>query len=139
IVGKPIGRDAVPHTVVGVMGPDFQFPSREFQIWTPLTINPADFQTRLGNFRRAVARLKPGVSVAEAQAEIDTVAARLAAQYPDLNKDISFRIAPLRQDISQLARRPLFILLGAVAGLLLIGCANLANLILARGLTPPLQ
>src|SRR6185503_7580161 len=60
IIGKTILLASIPHTVVGVMGPEFQYPTREFQIWKPLTINPADFQTRTGNAHLAVARLKPG-------------------------------------------------------------------------------
>jgi putative ABC transport system permease protein len=134
VIGKTIRLTSVPHTVVGVMGPEFQFPTREFQLWYPLTINPRDFQTRLGNYHRALARLKPGVIVEQAQAEINTIAARLAQQYPESDKGVFYTVTPIRQDVAKAARTPLFILLGAVAGLLLIGCANLANLLLARAL-----
>jgi putative ABC transport system permease protein len=134
IIGKTIRIESTPHTVVGVMGPEFQFPTREFQIWYPLTINPRDFQTRSGNYHRAIARLKPGVTVEQAQTEINTIAARLAQQYPESDKGVFYTVTPIRQDVARTARTPLFILLGAVAGLLLIGCANLANLLLARAL-----
>src|SRR6185369_10114853 len=80
IFGKNIRLDYVPYTVVGVMGPSFQFPSRDVQIWTPLTINPADFQTRTGYAHLAVARLKPGATLGQAQNELTTIAPRLAQQ-----------------------------------------------------------
>jgi putative ABC transport system permease protein len=135
ILGKTIRLENVAHTVVGVMGPEFQYPARDVQIWTPLTINPASFQTRTGFGHLAVARLKPGVTVEEAQTEVNVIAARLAGQYPEKNKDVRFTVTPLRQDLAQVARRPLVVLLGAALGLLLIGCCNVANLLLARALT----
>ena len=134
IIGKNIRLENVPYTVVGVMGPSFQYPSRDIQIWTPLTINPADFQTRTGYMHLAVARLKPGVSVGQAQNELTTIASRLAQQYP-VKKSVSFGIAPLREDIASPAQKPLVILLAASFALLLIGCCNLANLLLTRTLS----
>jgi putative ABC transport system permease protein len=134
IIGKTIRIESLPHIVVGVMGPEFQFPTREFQLWYPLTINPRDFETRSGNYHRTLARLKPGVTVEQAQTEINTIAGRLAQQYPESDKGVFYTVTPIRQDVARTARTPLFILLGAVAGLLLIGCANLANLLLARAL-----
>jgi putative ABC transport system permease protein len=124
VIGKTILLASIPHTVVGVMGREFQYPTREFQIWKPLTINPADFRTRTGNAHLAIARLKPGVTIEQAQAEINTITARLAEQYPNSNKEW-FSVISLREDIGQPARTPLFVLLSAVAGLLLIACANL--------------
>jgi putative ABC transport system permease protein len=134
IIGKDIRLENVPYTVVGVMGPSFQYPSRDVQIWTPLTINPADFQTHTGYGHLAVARLKPGVTVAQAQNELTTIAARLAQQYP-VKQFVSFGVAPLREDIAGPAEKPLVILLAASFGLLLIGCCNLANLLLTRTLS----
>ena len=134
IIGKDIRLENVPYTVVGVMGPGFQYPSRDVQIWTPLTINPEDFQTRTGYGHVAVARLKPGATVAQAQNELTTIAARLAQQYP-VKQFVSFGVAPLREDIASPAEKPLVILLAASFGLLLIGCCNLANLLLTRTLT----
>lgn len=135
ILGKIIRLENVAYTVVGVMGPEFQYPTRDVQIWTPLTINPASFQTRTGYAHMAVARLKPGIALAQAQAEVSAIAARLTEQYPEKNKDVRFTVAPLRGDIASVAQKPLFILLGAALGLLLIGCCNLVNLLLARALT----
>lgn len=134
IIGKDIRLENVPYTVVGVMGPSFQYPNRDIQIWTPLTINPADFQTHTGYMHLAVARLKPGVAVAQAQNELATIAERLAQQYP-VKKFVSFGVASLREDIASPAEKPLVILLAASFGLLLIGCCNLANLLLTRTLS----
>jgi putative ABC transport system permease protein len=134
IVGKGIRLDHVPYEVVGVMGPEFQYPTRDAQLWVPLTINPASFQTRTGYAHLAVARLKPGVTVEQAQSELDVIAARLASEYPDKNTNVGFRLAPLRTDIAEQARRPLWILLGAGLGMLLIGSCNIVNLLFGRAL-----
>src|SRR4030095_7011799 len=135
IIGKFIRLENVPYTVVGVMEPGFQYPNRDTQIWTPLTINPDDFRTRTGYGHLAVARLKPGVTPEQAQAEMNGIAARLAHDFPQPNKDLRFTVTPLRREIAGVARRPLIVLLGAALGLLLIGCCTLVNLLLARALT----
>lgn len=134
IIGKDIRLENVPYTVVGVMGPNFQYPTRDVQIWTPLTINPADFQTHTGYGHLAVARLRPGATVTQAQNELTTIAGRLAQQYP-VKQFVSFGVAPLREDIAGTAEKPLMLLLAASLGLLLIGCCNLANLLLTRTLS----
>ena len=134
IVGKTIRLETLPYTVVGVMSPEFQYPSRDTQIWTPLTINPADFQTRTGYGHLAVARLKPGVTLEQAQSDVSLISTRLAQERPKSNKEMRFSVTPLRRDIAQVARKPLIVLLGASLGLLLIGCCNLVSLLLARAL-----
>ena len=134
IIGKMIRLEDIPHTVVGVMSQEFQYPTRGVQIWTPLTFVPADFRTRTGYTYLTVARLKPGITLQQAQAEVNFIATRLAQQHPGSNKDLRFRVTPLRRDIADLAQKPLIVLLGAALGLLLIGCCNLANLLLARAL-----
>jgi len=134
IVGKTIRLETLPYTVVGVMSPEFQYPSRDTQIWTPLTINPADFQTRTGYGHLAVARLKPGVTLEQAQSDVSLISTRLAQEHPKSNKEMRFSVTPLRRDIAQVARKPLIVLLGASLGLLLIGCCNLVSLLLARAL-----
>lgn len=134
IVGKTIRLENVPHTVVGVMRPEFQYPTRDVQIWTALTINPSDFQTRTGYGHFAVARLKRGVTLQQAQTEVNVISTRLAQEHPKSNKDLRHSVTPLRRDIAHVARRPLIVLLGAALGLLLIGCCNLVNLLLARAL-----
>src|SRR5437773_1485408 len=135
IVGKTIRLETVPHTVVGVMGPEFWYPTHDVQIWTPLTINPEAFQTRTGFGFLTVARLKPSVTLEQAQAEVSMIATRLVQQYPEKNKEVRFSVTSLRGDIAGVARKPLIVLLGAALGLLLIGCCNLVNLLLARALT----
>lgn len=134
IVGRDILLSGVKHTVVGVMGPTFQYPGREFQIWVPLTINPEDYRTRANYSFLAVGRLRPGRTVQEAQAEMDTIAARLGQQYPESDQGVGVVAAPMLADAVRTVRAPLYVLLGAVGCVLLIGCANLANLLLARSL-----
>ena len=134
VIGKNIRLENMPYTVVGVMGPNFQYPNRETQIWTPLTINPADFQTHTGYGHLAIARLRPGVTVAQAQNELTTIAARLAQQYP-VKQFVTFGVESLRENVAGSTVKPLVTLLAASFGLLLIGCCNLANLLLTRTLT----
>src|SRR2546426_937580 len=113
IVGKSIRLDNLPHTVVGVMSPEFQYPTRDVQIWTPLTINPENFRTRTGFGHLCVARLKPGVYLEQAQTEVSVIARRLAQEHPDPNKNVRFGVTLLRRDIAGVARKPLIVLLGA--------------------------
>jgi len=134
IVGKSIRLENVPYTVVGVMGESFHYPTRDIQIWTPLTVNPDDFRTHTGYGHLAVARLRPGATLTQAQNDLTTIAARLSQQYA-VKQFISFGIAPLREDIAGSAVKPLVTLLAASIALLLIGCCNLANLLLTRTLT----
>ena len=135
IIGKAIRLENLPYTVVGVMDPNFHYPTRETQLWTPLTINPADFQTRTGFGHLAVARLKPNATVSQVQDELNIIATRLAEQYGGVNTNVRFTVAPLRLDIAGPATKPLLTLLAASFGLLLIGCCNLANLLLTRMLS----
>ena len=134
IVGKEISLSGVPHLVVGVMRADFQYPGREFQVWTPLTINPDEMSRKTpGYCCLAVARLKRGVNLTQAQSEMDTIAARLAAAYP-FNKEmgISFEVVPLHGDLVAGVGPALYVMLGAVVCLLLIACLNLSSLLGAR-------
>jgi putative ABC transport system permease protein len=133
IVGQSIALSGVPHTVVGVMGPDFAFPSRDYQIWTPLTFDPQELVNRQNYSYLAVARLKPGVTVAQAAADLDVISAQLAAEHPQ-NAGIGTAVLPMLDDTVASVRTPLYVLLAAVLAMLLIGCANLANLLLARAL-----
>jgi len=132
IVGQPILLSGQPHVVVGIMPRGFVFPTREFALWIPLTVNPADYRTRSGLTFLAFGRLKADVTVAQAQAEMDVISERLAAQYPNSNTGVGALVTPMRGDLARDVRRPLVVLLGAVGCLLLIGCASLANLLIAR-------
>ncbi len=134
IIGKTIRLDGVPHTVVGVMGAKFQYPSRQVQVWTPLMIDPGDLRTRTGFDYLCVARLRRGATLKQAQIQVNVIATRLEERYPMKNRDVAFSVTLLRRDIAGVAQRPLVMLLGAALGLLFIGCGNLAGLLLARAL-----
>ena len=135
IVGRAIALSGVPHLVVGVMGPEFQYPGREFQVWTPLTISPTELsrQTR-GNNQLAVARLKPGVTIEEAQSEMETIAARIAAADPRTILP-GVLVVPMHADLLANVRSALYVMLGAVLCLLLVAALNLSTLLSARAAT----
>jgi putative ABC transport system permease protein len=134
MVGRSISLSGIPHTVVGVMGPEFAFPSRDYQIWTALTFDPQELVNRQNYSYLAVARLKPGVTIDQAQAEMDVLSSQIAREHPKENTGIGALLAPMFDDTVASVRTPLYILLAAVLAMLLIGCANLANLLLARAL-----
>ena len=133
IVGRTIDLNGRHYTVVGVMPPSFQNPDSAL-LWTPHVWTPAERAVRDEHHFLAVARLKRDVSVQQAQAQLDTIAERLAQQYPAANAGWGARVVPMREETSGEVRRPLLVLLGAVAFVLLIACANVANLMLARTL-----
>lgn len=136
IVGQKINLSGVPYTVVGVMSSDFHYPGREFQIWTPLTINPREITRQEPGYNfLAVARLKAGVTLAAAQSEMNTIATRLEAAFPASNRGVGVRVMPLMDESLEPVRPALYILLGAVTCLLRIACLNLANLLSARAAT----
>ena len=138
IVGRQITLNELPSTVIGVMPATFGWhiqrgteASRPADLWLPFQISN-NFRQRRGRFASAVARLKPGVSMDQAKHEMDTIGARLAQQYPEFNTNWGVNVVPLRTQFTGEIRRPLLILLGAVGFVLLIACANVANLLLAR-------
>ncbi len=133
LVGHNVDLNGQAYTVVGVMASDFQKPSWA-QLWTPLVWDPVERGVRGEHHWLAVARLKPGVSVDQAQANLNTIAARLAQQYPADDAGWGAQVVALREETVGEVRKPLLILLGAVAFVLLIACANVANLILAKTL-----
>jgi len=118
----------------GVMRRDFAFPTREFEIYTPLTFDPEELVNRRNYSYLAVARLRPGISVEQAQAELSALAWQIEREHPKTNEGIGAEVAPMLADTIAAVRTPLYVLLAAVAAMLLIGCANLANLLLARAL-----
>ena len=136
IVGQQILVSGKPRTVVGVLPRDFEDPNpgerRHIALWVPLTITDQMRESRRGDFLCTIARLKPGVSLGQAQAAMQTLAARLAQQYPDTNSGWNTIVQPLHETMTGDVRPALLVLTGAVGFLLLIACANVANLVLAR-------
>lgn len=134
ILGRTIYLDNAPYSVIGVMPKSFYFPSREARLWTAMRF-PADvFEDRTNTYIFPVGRLKPGISVSQAQAEMRTIAARLARAYPKELAQVGIAVTDLRDDVSDRARLMLKILLGAAVCVLLIACMNLANLLMARAM-----
>jgi putative ABC transport system permease protein len=133
ILGKTIKSGELELTIVGVMPPGFDFPERS-EIWIPdydFIVQPKTQERSAHNFR-AVGLLKPAVSVREAQAEMKTIGARLAQQYPKDDKLKSVAVTSLRDQLVAQVRLTLYLLLSAVGVVLLIACANVANLMLAK-------
>jgi putative ABC transport system permease protein len=131
LTGQTISLNGVTHAVIGVMPATFQFPGRA-DVWTPIAFSAADHDVRGAHFINAVARLRDGVSVAQARSEMDSLAAALAQQYPDTNKNWGVNVTPLLDAAIGRIRPMLFVLMGAVFLVLLIAVANVANLMLAR-------
>jgi len=133
VIGTSVRLDNVLHRVVGVMPPTFQFPSRSVEAWTSLVLRDDDFTDRTDTYLEVVARLRPGVSMERARRELALVSARLERQYPKENKGIRAVLLGLRDELSERSRLLVLALCGATLCILLLACANLASLFLARG------
>ena len=131
VVGKPVLLNGMDYTVVGVMGPDFNYPSGA-QIWAALAFSPQLGANRVSHYLHGVAHLGAGISPQQAQAEMSAIASRLAQQYPKSNLGRDAEVMPLLQSEVGQERAPLVFLLVAVGLVLLIACANISNLRLAR-------
>ena len=132
IVGKSLTLNDRSYSVVGVMPPRFQYPTREDELWVPIAFDSNEAGDRTTHYLKVLGRLKAGVTLAQAQADLTTIATRLQQQYPKSNTDIGVIITSLHEHLVGDIKTALFILLGAVGLVLLIACANVANLSLAR-------
>jgi putative ABC transport system permease protein len=131
ILGREVNLDGTSRTVVGVMPQGFRFPSQT-DLWVPAVPLFAANDNRTWRADQVIARLKPGVDVQQARTEMALIAERLAAQYPDSNKEIGATAVPLREPWTGQVRGSLVVLLVACGGVLAIACANVGQLLLAR-------
>src|SRR5262245_21649745 len=134
IVGRTVSLDARTRTIVGVLPPDFRFNNAALDVWVPMGWTPKNVEsTRRPHYLRVIARLKPGVSLPQAQDEMHRIAKDLERRYPDTNTRMGVGVGPLQEWIVGPSRTALQLFLAAVAFVLLVACANVANLMLARG------
>ena len=132
VQGRALNLSGTPYTIIGVMPTSFRFPSGVAEFWIPAGFSETFRGSRDQYFLTGLGRLRDGVAIETAAAELETVMARLRIDYPQGNENVTAEIIPLREVIVGFVRTRLFILMGAVAFVLLIACANLANLLLAR-------
>jgi len=134
VIGHTLILDEVPHTIIGALGPEFRHPEplwdQTAQIWRTLPLREG--QERGSQYLRAIGRLKRGVAIEQAQAEMSAIASRLEQAYPASNTYRGVGLVSLREQFTSEVRRPLLILQGAVVFVLLIACVNVANLLLSR-------
>jgi putative ABC transport system permease protein len=131
VLGRILRLGGRPVEVAGVMPPGFDFP-RDAVFWLPLAVSPARRATRNTPYLSAIGRLRPGITMPQAQADVETVAARLEQEHPQANSGFGATLRPLPQYLEAGYGAPVRTLLGAAALVLLIACVNVANLLLAR-------
>jgi putative ABC transport system permease protein len=138
VIGKTVTLSGQQAEVIGVMPPGFQLLIRQgsmvgepAELWMPYVFTPKH-RVRAGRYMMAIARLKEGISLTQAQAEMDTIASHLVSEYPAFNTGWGVNLVPLHEQVSGQVRPALLVLLGAVGFVLLIACANVANLMLSR-------
>jgi len=132
IVNREVLIGGENYTVVGIMPPGFQFPSRTTELWVPLVFSDKAASNRGSHAYSSVGRIKPGVTLEQAQEQMSVIARRLEQQYPDEQAKRGVIVGRLQEEIVKSVRPALLILLGAVGFVLLIACTNVANLLLAR-------
>ena len=132
IIGSTLTLDDQSYTVVGVMPPGFDFPTKDTELWAPIAFNANAANDRGSFYLSGIARLNPGVTLEQGQSELDVIGRNLAQAYPQSNTDLGFSIVSLHESLVSGFKQALFVLLGAVGFVLLIACVNVANLLLAR-------
>ncbi len=133
VVGRQVRFDDEPFTIIGVLPPDFAFPSRRTEFWAPIRMNQEDLADRDNNFFKVVGRLAPGVSLAAAAKEMEAIGVQLEREYPDTNDQTSVAVQPLHT-VNRQSRLLLAALVGASLCVLVIACINLATLLLTRAI-----
>jgi len=131
VVGREILLDNIAHRVIGVMPRGFAMPDRS-DLWVPIALSPEQLQVRGSHYLLVMARLKPGVTIAAAQREMSAIAAQLAVEYPDTNRRVGAVVVGLREQLLGNLQLGALVLAGGVGTVLLISCANVAGLLLAR-------
>lgn len=132
-IGKDILINGEKYSVIGVMPPKFEFPMEPAaQIWTPMQVDATNSCGRDCITLRSIARLKTGITLAQAKSDMNLVAQRLRQQYPEQYRNVGITLTPLQEQLTEEIRPPLLVLLAAVGLVLLITCANVANLLLVR-------
>ena len=134
IIGRRVLLDGKPRVVVGVMPRGFCFPDRDVGLWMPMSVQEKSDDERTNNYWKVLARLAPGVTLGQARAEMGTIASRLEQEYPNELERVGASVFRLRDEFPHQSRLLLLALCGAAACVLLVTCANLANLLLARAL-----
>jgi len=133
IVGRNIALNGESHRVIGILPPDFSWNNRRTDVWVPYVFDPnRDYRATSGRYMSVAARLRPHVTIQQAQAEISAIARQLEQEYPKFNRHWGVNVVPLHEQTVGQVRLALLVLLGAVGFVLLIACANVANLLLAR-------
>jgi len=133
VIGKDILINGEKYSVIGVMPPQFEFPMEPAaQIWTPMQVDSTNSCGRDCITLRSIARLKPGITLAQAKSDMNLVAQRLQQQYPEQYRKVGITLTPLQEELTEEIRPALLVLLAAVGLVLLITCANVANLLLVR-------
>lgn len=134
VIGRAVNLSRRNYTIIGVMPAEFQFPSQDIKLWVPIagamTTVPEQAQNRSLRIFRALGHMKPGVSPAEVQAQVEGLSARLKRDFPSSNADINLRFTPIYDRLVGDVRLALFVLFATVGLILLIACANIAHLML---------
>ena len=135
IAGKDVMMNGSRRTIIGVMPRDFVFASRLVDFWNPMSFSPADIAQRNSHYLNVVARLAPGVTLKQARDDMRDVAARLGRDFPDSNRQLGAVVVPIKEDALGDTSLELIVLLAAAGCVLLLACANIAALLLSRGVS----